>query len=78
MSDSAAYANGMNLLGGNEKLLVEHTLEALAFEVGLPKLLLDGAKIGWVSLSDDGKSGVRGGVRSLNTRKYRWSQIHLR
>lgn len=44
-----------------------HTLEALVVEVDLLKLLLGGAKVGCDSLSDGGKTGVPGGVRSLLT-----------
>jgi hypothetical protein len=44
-----------------------HTLEALAVEVDLLKLLLGGAKVDCGSFSDDGKTGVPGGVRSLAT-----------
>lgn len=37
---------------------------ALAVEVDLLKLLLGGAKVDCGSFSDDGKTGVPGGVRS--------------
>lgn len=40
------------------------SLEALAVEVDLLKLLLGGAKVDCDSLSDVGKTGVPGGVRS--------------
>lgn len=36
-------------------------------EVDLLKLLLGGARVAWDSPSDDGKTGVPGGVRSLIT-----------
>ena len=44
-----------------------HTLEALALLLDLTKLLLGGPNVGWDSPSDDGKTGVPGGVRSLTT-----------
>lgn len=40
------------------------SLEALVVEVDLVKLLLGGTKVDWDSPSDDGNTGVPGGVRS--------------
>lgn len=40
------------------------SLEALVVDVDLLKLLLGGAKVVWDSPSDEGKTGVPGGVRS--------------